>query len=178
MSYNLTYLSRLDIEDEREGLSVPSGLALAQGRDGFWTVSDDTKKVFKLDREGRVERSESFEIPVRGLEGIALDATGQFLLAVKEETNEIVKLDIAGRTIVNRRRLAHMAGYDAVAGYFANGRENKGLEGITVNVHSGAICVVSDRSPWPGPSEIDLDRNMDQCIEIALDAMLRIAKEA
>jgi uridine phosphorylase len=29
-------------------------------------------------------------------------------------------------------------------------------------VRAGAICVVSDRTPWPGPAEIDLDRNMAQ----------------
>lgn len=44
-------------------------------------------------------------------------------------------------------------------------------------VRAGAICVISDRTPWPGPSEIDLDRNMESCIEVALDAMLRLAPE-
>jgi uridine phosphorylase len=36
---------------------------------------------------------------------------------------------------------------------------------------AGCICVVSDRTPWPGPSEIDLDRNMNTCIEVANAAM-------
>lgn len=40
---------------------------------------------------------------------------------------------------------------------------------------AGAICVVSDRAPWPGPSELDIDRNMASCIEVATDAMLEIA---
>ena len=44
-------------------------------------------------------------------------------------------------------------------------------------VRAGAICVVSDKTPWPGPNEIDLDRNMDECIEVALDAMLQVAKD-
>ena len=35
----------------------------------------------------------------------------------------------------------------------------------------GCICVVSDRTPWPGPAEIDLDRNMDAAIDVATDAM-------
>jgi uridine phosphorylase len=43
-------------------------------------------------------------------------------------------------------------------------------------LRAGAICVVSDRSPWPGPSELDLDRNMDLCIEIASAAMLSLAR--
>lgn len=41
-------------------------------------------------------------------------------------------------------------------------------------VRAGAICVVSDRTPWRGPAEIDLDRNMGQCIEVATAAMLRV----
>lgn len=43
-------------------------------------------------------------------------------------------------------------------------------------VRAGCICVVSDRTPWPGPAEIDLDRNMAACIEVATDAMLAVAK--
>lgn len=42
-------------------------------------------------------------------------------------------------------------------------------------VRAGCICVVSDRTPWPGPAAIDLDRNMAACIGVASDAMLRLA---
>ena len=42
-------------------------------------------------------------------------------------------------------------------------------------LRAGCICVVSDRTPWPGPASIDLDRNMDQCIEVARNAMLDLA---
>lgn len=41
-------------------------------------------------------------------------------------------------------------------------------------VRAGCICVVSDLTPWPGPGEIDLDRNMAECIEIGVEAMLRV----
>jgi uridine phosphorylase len=40
---------------------------------------------------------------------------------------------------------------------------------------AGAVCVVSDRTPWPGPAELDIDRNMDDCIGVATDAMLALA---
>ena len=43
-------------------------------------------------------------------------------------------------------------------------------------VRAGAICVVSDRTPWPGPSAIDLDRNMTDCIAVATRAMLALAR--
>jgi len=43
-------------------------------------------------------------------------------------------------------------------------------------VRAAAICVVSDRTPWPGPAAIDLDRNMAECIAIATTAMLEVAR--
>ena len=42
-------------------------------------------------------------------------------------------------------------------------------------LRAGCICVVSDLAPWPGPAEIDLDENMDACIAVATEAMLRLA---
>lgn len=45
-------------------------------------------------------------------------------------------------------------------------------------LQAGSICVVSDRAPWPGPAELDIDKNMDACIGVATDAMLALAKGA
>lgn len=45
-------------------------------------------------------------------------------------------------------------------------------------LRSGCVCVVSDRTPWPGPAAIDLDRNMATCIEVASAAMLQLARPA
>jgi uridine phosphorylase len=42
-------------------------------------------------------------------------------------------------------------------------------------VRAGCICVVSDRTPWPGPSELDLDRNMEAAIAVAHDALRAVA---
>lgn len=41
-------------------------------------------------------------------------------------------------------------------------------------IRAGALCVVSDRTPWPGPAALDLDRNMSDCIEVAIRAMLAL----
>ena len=45
-------------------------------------------------------------------------------------------------------------------------------------LRAGCICVVSDRTPWPGPSALDLDRNMDHCIDVAHGALHRLATTA
>ncbi len=44
-------------------------------------------------------------------------------------------------------------------------------------LRAGCICVVSDRTPWPGPAELDIDKNMDACIAVAKDAMLTLAAQ-
>ncbi|CAG1006388.1 uridine phosphorylase [Myxococcaceae bacterium] len=44
-------------------------------------------------------------------------------------------------------------------------------------LRAGAVCVVSDRTPWEGPAAIDLDRNMHRCIDVATAAMLQLARE-
>jgi uridine phosphorylase len=48
--------------------------------------------------------------------------------------------------------------------------------GSLFGLSAGCICVVSDRAPWPGPAELDIDKNMDACIAVATDAMLALAK--
>ncbi len=45
-------------------------------------------------------------------------------------------------------------------------------------LRAGCVCVVSDRTPWPGPAEIDLDLNMAACIDVAGDAMARLAESS
>ena len=45
-------------------------------------------------------------------------------------------------------------------------------------LRAGCICVVSDRTPWTGPSALDLDRNMETCIDVAHRALARLAADA
>jgi len=42
-------------------------------------------------------------------------------------------------------------------------------------LRAGCLCVVSDRTPWQGPSALDLDRNMAAAIEVAHGAMEHLA---
>ena len=155
VSFTLTFLERHKIEDAARGLKEPSGLALTPARDGLWTVSDDTGKAFKLDLEGRLDVSDSFMLPVEGLEGITLDGSGTHLVVVKEEDrkdgkdepNEIIRIGLEARAIAERRRLEDLAGYEEVAGHFEGGKANKGFEGITWNPDSGSFFLLKEGEP-------------------------------
>jgi uncharacterized protein YjiK len=147
LSFGLTYLDRAKIEDEDEGLMEPSGLALSRERDALWTVSDDTRKVFKLSLGGKLAKDQSFKIDEKGLEGIALHPTGDSLLVVKEESNEILTISIASEVVVSRHSLSDMAGFDEIAQHFAGGGANKGLEGITFNQDTGTVFVLKEGEP-------------------------------
>jgi len=92
-SFSLSHLSHFEIENPAEGLDEPSGLAFSHGKNALWTISDDTKKIFKLSLDGDLKKNKSFKIPDKGLEGIALDPTGEFLFVVKEDDNRLVPVD-------------------------------------------------------------------------------------
>lgn len=146
---SLTCLQRHKIKDKGAGLTEPSGLTLAADGDGLWTVSDDTKRIFRLGLDGTLDRKRSFKIPIKGLEGLALGPSGTLLYAVCEDSNEVIAIDLAEREIVNRRRLAEMAGYDAIAAFFEDDPEpgTKGLEGLTWNSHSGSLFALKEGDP-------------------------------
>jgi uncharacterized protein YjiK len=147
LNFSLTYLDRFKIDDSEEGLTEPSGLALARDRDALWTISDDTKKVFKLSLKGKLEKGRSFKIDDKGLEGITLGPTGKSLLAVKEKSHEILEISIASEKVVSRHSLSDMAGYGEIERYFSGGGANKGLEGITYNQDAGTFFVLKEGEP-------------------------------
>jgi uncharacterized protein YjiK len=151
-SFTLAYSHHVKIKDKEAGLTEPSGLALSLDRTVLWTISDDTRRVFQLSLEGDLLEDKSIEVADKGLEGIALDPAGGTLLAVKEETNEILTIDIKTHE-VKGYALADMKCYDEVARYFAGKKKrkkkdnNKGLEGITCNEETGTIFVLKEQGP-------------------------------
>ncbi len=148
MSFNLTYLDRFKIENKRAGLTEPSGIALAHDGAGFWTVSDDTKRILYLGRGGKVDKGRSFKIPDNELEGVTTHPGGKTLFAVREKGNEILKLNIAKQSVMARQRLTEMEGYERIADYLADGGDdNKGLEGIAWNADTRSLFCVKESDP-------------------------------
>lgn len=145
--FSITYLDRLDIENKRQGLREPSGLALCGDGQALWVVSDDTRRIFQIDLRGHIQPKASFAIDASGLEGITLDASGRHLLAVAEDGNTFLKAEIEARTIVQTAQLAAMAGYEPIAPYFASGPANKGLEGVAWNDSSQTLFALKEGQP-------------------------------
>ena len=94
--------------------------------------------------------------------------------AVLDEQGEMTSMSVGGywpshlETRIQDMRSAGILNCEMESGVILT------LAGL-FGLRAGCICVVSDRTPWPGPAEIDLDRNMKNCIEVASQAMLEVA---
>ena len=109
----------------------PSGLDLTFDHKGFWTVSDETSTIYKLDNEGNVVKT--IKIDGFDLEGITTvnDST---IAVVLERTREVLLLDTSGNEI-KRKDLG------------LRGKPNSGLEGITYIPENGYFYVVNEKKP-------------------------------
>lgn len=149
-AHDILKLELVDINsigDQAAGLNEPSGLTLdAEGRSLF-TVSDDTKAIFRIDLKGKLLITESFFVEVNDLEGIACTPDGRELLVVEEGTNSIICIDQKRRISLRHCPLSGMKNYTKIKKYFSKGIHNKGLEGITIDPLSLKVYVVKEGQP-------------------------------
>jgi uncharacterized protein YjiK len=122
----LTYIGAYAIS-----VPEPSGLDLTHEEDGFWTVSDETSTIYKLDADGNVVKT--LKIDGIDFEGITVidDTT---LAIVLEREREVVTLNTSGNEI-NRVKLPF------------EGEPNSGLEGITYNPNDGRFYILNEKNP-------------------------------
>ena len=147
MTFHLLYLERFSIRDKKAGLTEPSGLALTAEGNGFWTVSDDTKGVFRLDLKGKVQAHLDFGVKKTGFEGITLGPEKNELLAVREESNEFYRIDLEKKLVTKKKKLKKMAAFSTIEAQFASGSGNKGLEGLTWNAKTASYFVLKEGRP-------------------------------
>ena len=144
-AFHLTFLERHSIRKRKKGLLEPSGVALASDGDLLWVVCDETRALFGLSLEGRLERS--IRIAEKGLEGITLAPGGQSALVVEEKDNEVLEIELRSGKELRRQRLEAIEGFEAIAEHFRSDGRNKGLEGISINAATGSIVVMKERDP-------------------------------
>lgn len=139
----LRFVSSDKIADRSQGFTEVSGLSLSENG-GFWAVSDNTARLFRLDEVGKIQKTESLHAEP-GLEGVTFDlATGR-ILTVREDTSEILDVAPDGRT--TRHPILAMEGAGSLAEIFAERDTNDGLEGITIDPETGTVFVVKERRP-------------------------------
>ena len=138
-------MDRADVKNEDEGLLEPSGLAFSIDGQSLWTAGDETKKIFRINLDGELEQD--FKIAKEGIEGIAVNQAGDMLLAVKEETSEILVISVDEKAIVSKHALSDMPGFERIEQHFSEDGDNKGLEGITIDSSSDTVFVLKEGEP-------------------------------
>jgi len=139
-----------------QSISVPepSGLDVTFDRSGFWTVSDETSSIYRLDSEGNVVQT----LRVNGfdLEGITV-IDEQRIAVVLERTREVLILKTDG-TELQRKKLP------------LKGELNSGLEGITYNSENGHFFILNEKKP-------SLLLELDEKLEILSIDTLKFSKD-
>lgn len=161
---SLRYLGSYPIHDKAAGLTEPSGLAPDAGTDGFWTVSDDTHHLFRLDGKGRVVEVGPKIDALVDPEGIALDTQRGRFLVLSEDHAEILALAQDSPETVERHQLLEMQGADKLARALKDDLGALSPEGITIDAGTGAVLVVNERAPR---LLIRLSPDLDEIVSVA-----------
>lgn len=144
---SLKLISMQNIKDKQAGLSEPSDLAFSSISESLWTVSDHTKVIFNLNLNGDINFQNSFLLDLYDLEGISIDESAEVLYATREVSNEIIAINLNRKNIIGRYPIKDLIGFEEISHYFSNKHINKGLEGITINNHTGDIFVLKEGKP-------------------------------
>jgi uncharacterized protein YjiK len=122
----LTYIGAYAIS-----VPEPSGLAMTQDNKGFWTISDETSTIYRLDNEGIVVQT----ILVEGFDFEAITLIDDTTLVIlQERTREMVFLDTSG-TELKRIKLD------------LEGELNSGPEGIAFNPKNRHFYILNEKKP-------------------------------
>ena len=102
------------------GLNEPSVQTLTRSGSKFYTLSDDTKVIFNFNLQGEIIANSSFLVELKDLEGLAVTADDNEIIAVQESSNSVVHFDIANRKEIHRAPLSAMKNYDQIINHFQN----------------------------------------------------------
>jgi uncharacterized protein YjiK len=142
----LSEIDTIRIADRSRDFTETSGLALAPDGRHYWAVSDDTTTLFLLTERGKLKPGQSLAIAVDGLEGLAPGPDANRFLAVREDTSEVVSIDLSDGSLTVHP-LGDMDGFPGIADVFGPLRSNNGLEGVTYDPDRNEVLVVKEAHP-------------------------------
>lgn len=113
-------------------ISEPSGLVINANETAFYTVSDNTNKIYKLSMSGTILKT--FDFVGNDLEGVSLFTENKLLIA-EERNKTIIEFNINTEDFT-----IHNMEYD-------NNDANSGLEGVTYNANNGSVYILNEKDP-------------------------------
>lgn len=109
----------------------PSGLSFDKDKNYFWTVSDRSRKIYKIDRNGMIKKT--LDCTGNDPEGVSFDPLSETVWIVEEFLSEAVQLDTNGSEL-NRI-------------FISGGGGSNGLEGISINPANNHLFIVKEQEP-------------------------------
>lgn len=144
---DLEFLSAVPIGDTKAGFREPSGLTLHPPTGELWSVSDDSRRFFRIGSDGGVELVPEAVQGMKDMEGVTFLASGR-MAAVQEAGNEFLILDPVTGETHHRQQLSDMDGYSSVKRLLDKGKtKGRGIEGLAADDRSGTLFAVREAEP-------------------------------
>ena len=132
-SLPLSGLRRVSERQVAATVPEPSDLSFDPSTGSFWTVSDQTGALYRINSDGSAAGS-PLQIHGTDLEGVAFDP----------KTGHVFVADEARREVAEITRDGEVVGRIPVPGKNA---DNSGLEGIAADPETGGFVLVNERDP-------------------------------
>jgi uncharacterized protein YjiK len=111
----------------------PSGLSLSSESGVFFTVSDNTNRIYKISETGEI--LDEFSYNGNDLEGVVYNPADNTIWVAEERNKEIVNIDMFGNEI-NRISIP-----------LISSKKSNGTEGICINPSNGHIFALNEKEP-------------------------------
>ncbi len=125
----------------------PSGLSFSDNPGELLTVSDSSKKIFKISLTGEVIGEITPDTDLNDLEGITYNQNEDTITVIQERTRKIIKINSAGH--VQKTTELDIPGSST----------NKGIEGIAYNKNNNHYYIINEKNP---SLLVELDENFNK----------------
>ena len=161
---HLIYLGSYSVYDKAMGLREPSGLSFDHTSGEFWTVSDDSQHIFRIDQAGQVTARLPKLQELVDAEGIATNKTGDFVI-LSEDARSIFTLTSNADAQAQRHELLDINGADILLAALGGQADRLSPEGLAIERSTDAVFVANERDPR---LLIELSPSLDEILSVTM----------
>ena len=159
---HLIYLGSYSVYDKAMGLREPSGLSFDHTSGEFWTVSDDSQHIFRIDQAGQVTARLPKLQELVDAEGIATNKTGDFVI-LSEDARSIFTLTSNADAQAQRYELLDINGADILLAALGGQADRLSPEGLAIERSNDVVFVANERDPR---LLIELSPSLDKILSV------------